>query len=95
MTIETKTTIQLSDIATVEFECKQCHSISAWPLKIATAPPLRCHCTDQQWMIGGGETYEGIKRLIGAIQRFTELTSEPFIMRFGLAPSGHVSDEKD
>lgn len=46
-------------------------------------------------MIGGGETYEGIKRLIGAIQRFTELTSEPFIMRFGLAPSGHVSDEKD
>ena len=38
MTIETKTTIEASDIVSVEFECSKCHSKTSWPLAVAKNP---------------------------------------------------------
>lgn len=95
MTIETKTTVQLSDIRTVEFECKKCHSISSWPLEIAREVPVKCHCDSEQWMAYGGDQYAAMARLLMLMQRFSTANNEPFVMRFGLAASVHASDDKD
>ena len=97
MTVETKTTIELSDITTVEFECNKCHSITLWPLGVAKVPPPKCYCSDQQWLTVGGETYEGITSLISLMKRFREIKNEPFTMRFGIksdAASGHALSGK-
>lgn len=94
MTIETKTTVELSDIKTVEFECRNCHSISLWPLDVAKSPPISCHCDGDQWMTHGGDMFASITRLIELMQRFSKTTKEPFVMRFGLAPSVHASGGK-
>jgi len=95
MTIETKTTIQLNDICTVEFECKKCHSQTVWPIGIAKSPPIKCHCDEQQWMVHGGDQFMALSRLLQLIQRVSEAKNEPFIMRFGLSASFPVSDGKD
>jgi hypothetical protein len=93
MTVETKTTIELSDVTTVEFECNKCHSITLWPLEAAKVPPPKCYCSDQPWFTIGGETYEGIASLISLMKRFKEIKKEPFIMRFGIksvSAAGHA-----
>lgn len=85
MTVETKTTIELSDIDSVEFECKHCHSVSAWPLSVARRPPARCHCENSpQWMVGGGDMDNNITRLIELMRRLSEAQKEPFTMRFAI-----------
>lgn len=97
MTVETKTTIQLSDFATVEFECANCHSISSWPLNVAKFPPAKCHCSQELWMPIGGDIYRNITDLIELIKRFAgSKGKEPFILRFGLSSSVvPVSGDKD
>jgi hypothetical protein len=88
MTIETKTTIQCSDIATIEFECKECHSRIIQPLKIAQKPPTSCQCRhDQEWIPHGGKTYQDIVRLIGLVQDFAESNGERFTIHLGLKNS--------
>jgi hypothetical protein len=64
MTIETKTTIQLSDITGIEFECKNCHSVTSWPIAVAHNPLTRCHCGADQWMPHGSALYAAITDLI-------------------------------
>ena len=98
MTIETKITIQPSDIITVEFECAKCHSITTWPLAVAKKPPIRCHCSDEQWMTPDGDTYRAVVDLIAQMHRFSSTKNEPFIMRFGVKYSAALSrgaTEKD
>jgi hypothetical protein len=85
MTVETKTTIQFSDIATIEFECNDCHSKMVWPLKIAKNPPMSCSCNrDKQWMPSGGDTQHNISRLIALLQDFSASKGEPYTIRLGL-----------
>jgi len=84
MTIETKTTLQLSDIITVEFECAQCHAVTSWPLLVARNPPTRCRCTEQDWMGKGSDMYSNISDLITLLQQFSKAKNGPFIMRFGI-----------
>ena len=94
MTVETKTTIQASDITSVEFECKNCGAVSVWPIKVAKNPPTMCNCSpDQRWMTIGGASYASIVDFIELIRRMAELSNEPFVMRLGL--SDHVSAGKD
>jgi hypothetical protein len=95
MTVETRTTIQLSDIANVEFECRKCGSKTVWPIGVAKSPPIKCHCEEQQWMVHGGDQFMSIARLLQLIQKVGEAQNEPFIMRFGLLASVHASSEKD
>jgi hypothetical protein len=97
MTVEIKTTLQPSDVITVEFECAQCHSMTSWPLGVAKHPPMKCHCSDQQWMTLGGETYCAITDIIALLQRFSKARKEPFVMRFGIRHDpalGRASESK-
>lgn len=96
MTVETKTTIELSDITTIEFECEKCHSISLWPLSRAKNPPTSCPCTaGEQWMPINGDKQRAIANLISLIQMFSKTEGEPYTMRFGLSASVHASGGKD
>jgi len=85
MTIETKTTIQLCDIKTVEFECRRCHRIISWPIGAAGKPPVQCACDGSgPWMSAGGETYRGLIELFGLMQRFAKTNGDEFTLRFGV-----------
>lgn len=98
MTVETKTTIELSDVEAVEFECKNCHSVSKWPISIAKSPPLQCHCgSPSQWMTLGGDMHTNITHLIELMRQLGKAQNEPFAMRFTLKTSAsvRVSDGKD
>jgi hypothetical protein len=91
MTVETKTTIQLSDVDTVEFKCTACGSVYAIPIGIAQAPPMGCHCdADKHWLIGGDETYRGIMELLTLVKRFGKAQPKTFELRFGLKTSASV-----
>ena len=97
MTVETKTTIQPSDLTTVEFECKECHSIVSWPLAVAKHPPSHCHChPEKQWMTVGGDTYRALTTLVALLQQFNKSQNEPFIFRLGVQNGSLVraSDSK-
>ena len=95
MTVETKTTIQASDIITIEFECTHCHSITSTPLNVAQNPPIRCSCGHENWMAHGGADYAAITDLITLLKQFGRAPNTPYIMRFGLAASVHASDRTD
>jgi hypothetical protein len=95
MTVETKTTIQASDVVTLEFECAHCHSITSWPLTVAKNPPTRCHCGHGEWMSYGGAEFAAISDLITLLKQFSKAPNTPYIMRFGLAASVHASDKID
>jgi hypothetical protein len=85
MAVETKTTIQLSDIVRVEFECRKCHSITIWPLAVAQQPPISCACSSTRWMAYGDELFRGISDLLALVKRMGRGSGkEPFIMRFGI-----------
>jgi len=85
MTIETKTTIQLSDLTTVEFECKNCRAIVSWPIDVAKNPPTVCPCrTDQPWMVHGGQQFVEIVDLIHLLRKLSKADKELFALRFAL-----------
>ena len=84
MTIETKTTIELGDISTVEFECNACHSKTVWPLSVSKNPPAKCSCSEKEWMTIGGDKYRDLAALISLLQRLAASRGEPFTLRLGL-----------
>jgi len=82
MTIETKTTIQISDVKAIEFECKTCHRIVSLPIEVAKEPPFECDCKNpRQWMSYGGEMYSALSGLMTLLGRFGKVDNEPFAMR--------------
>lgn len=86
MTAETKTSIQLSDIQTVQFECKKCHTITEWPLSLGRPPLAKCpSCDEPQWMHHGGETFIALNHLLELMHRFSAADGEGFVMRFGVS----------
>jgi hypothetical protein len=95
MTVETKTTIQLSDILTVEFECAHCHSVTAWPLMVAVNPPTKCYCGHMTWMAHGSPEYVAIADLVTLLKQFSKTPNPAYIMRFGLSASVHASGKTD
>jgi hypothetical protein len=85
MTVETKTTIQLNDITTIDFECGKCHMITSCPIQSAQHPQAACACSPQeQWMPYAGDTYRELSKLIELIKRFGGSAKEPYTLRFGI-----------
>jgi hypothetical protein len=85
MTAETKTTLQLSDITAVEFECKKCHRIVSLPLplKSPNQVPVECDCDIRQhWMPTGSDAHRSLLALMDYIERYANATNEPFVLRF-------------
>lgn len=84
MTIETRTTIQLSDVTAVEFKCKNCGRIISWPIEAAKVP-TECDCRNPPqpaWMPFGGETYADLMKLLSLIKRWGSANNEPFTLQF-------------
>jgi hypothetical protein len=95
MTIETKTTIELSDVLNVEFECKNCHAVGIWPINNMKNPPVSCPCQPgQQWMVHGSNEHSEILQLIELMRRYAKAENRQFVMRFGLSALGHASVSK-
>jgi hypothetical protein len=98
MTVETKTTIQPSDISAIEFECLKCHTVTHWPLEVAKNPLTRCHCSEENWMPYGGDTYVALANFMALLNRFSKAKAEPYRVRLALnsaLPLGHVSGDGD
>ncbi len=96
MMAETRTSIQLSDIQTVEFECKKCRTVTAWPLGLQRPPLVQCaSCDAGQWMHYGGEMFVALSKLLDSMRRFSGAGEEAFIMRFGLSSSVRADGGED
>jgi hypothetical protein len=96
MTIETKTTIQLSDINAFEFKCKNCNRIVTMPIGNGKNMPANCDCSGPQWMPYGGDTHAGLVGVMNAIARFGQANNEPFSLRLVIdASSDRASSAKD
>jgi hypothetical protein len=89
MTIETRTTVELSDIRHVEFECLTCHAKYVYPIDKFAYPPFVCGvCQPPKLLIAErGKECEDIKQLIYLINRFFE-NPEGYAMRFDISTAG-------
>lgn len=86
MTIETKTSFELSDIKAIEFECADCHTKTVFPASQFKKPPMRCaHCDGQQWLVPGSDEFEDLQRLARTIERFAKKEKRGFIMHLEIA----------
>jgi DNA replicative helicase MCM subunit Mcm2 (Cdc46/Mcm family) len=83
MTAETKTTVYLSELKSVEFECKVCHARVIVPISEDAFVPGGCPsptCKNQHWYtINSGEHRE-LKGIIDSIRRYQ--SSQNYSMRF-------------
>ncbi len=86
MTIETRTTLELSDIRSVEFECANCHVKTTVPIDKFKQPPISCHgCESEQWFVPGSKDLSDLIHMVRSMGRFSEVGKGLFIMRFDLA----------
>jgi hypothetical protein len=94
MTLETRATIELQDIAAIEVECSKCHTKTAYQIA-SFNPPIRCSaCADhdrQQWLIPGSGEMEDLKRLAEIIRCYGVSTKLPFGLRLELTPKAMQS----
>lgn len=84
MVIETKTTLELSDVMAIEFECEVCHTRTALSIANFKNPPMHCpFCQDSpQWFIAGNRDYTDVVALGRVIQWFSSAEKpKGFIMR--------------
>jgi hypothetical protein len=84
MTIETKTTIEMRDIKTVEFECGTCHTKLVYDIDKFTSPMMFCNvCQPTKTLVADRSTeFQDIRHLIHLINRFAQLDPALFRMRF-------------
>lgn len=86
MTIETRTSIELSDITALEFECKDCHTRIMFPVAGFKDPPIYCSVcfekSKKQWMVLGNQDFRDIHTLGHIIQLFSGMNKpDGFVMR--------------
>lgn len=81
MAIELKGTIELKDIAAIEFRCKKCGHASIRRLDGLLRLPALCGNCDSQWRLNEGP--EG-QNLLGFLHSFTSQAAKdrPFSLRF-------------
>src|SRR6266446_1364638 len=95
MTIETTTTVQLSDIKAIGFECSSCHAKTVQPIERFEHLPARCPiCDSGQWLIHGDQDEQNLKAMLRAMQRFANWKNPHFSISFTLK-NGAVSREAD
>ena len=88
MTSEVRTTIQLSDIRTVEFECLHCHSRIVRP--VGGTQPLMLGCPEcgDNWAHYRGDM-EVLTRLASQLAKLSGIddpkNEAPFIVRFEIS----------
>ena len=91
MTIEIRTTIEMKDVLSLEFECSKCHAKISFPVGTFDAAPIRCTaCGDkgEQWIIPGSGEWEDLKRLGQIVRWYSAEKPSPFRLRLELKPAG-------
>lgn len=90
MTTETRTTVQLSDIQAIEFECKKCHAKAVFKIASFEGPPLHCISCGQPpelsgaWFGANSEERTRIAdlgRIIRQLARFSDHAETKFTVR--------------
>jgi hypothetical protein len=98
MTIETRTTIEPSDISAIEFECMTCHVKTMFPLIKFKNAPISCSSCDEgdrkQWFIPGSTDFSHMRALGETLQLFSGVGKpEAFVMRFHLTNASASREE--
>ncbi|SRR6266404_991206 len=96
MTIETRTTIQLSDIEAIEFQCKNCNVKYVYPIKQFEGPPIFCGCNTQDaWFVANSPDRSDIAKLGEVVRRFSNQPQSKFTLRLevkGVSASREAND---
>lgn len=83
MTAEIRTTVYLTELKSVEFECNDCHSRVVVPLSDDAFVPSGCPsptCKNQNWYTVGSLEHRELKAIIDSIRRYQ--SSQNYSMRF-------------
>ncbi len=87
MTSEVRTTIQLSDLKAVEFECTQCHARIVRPIGVWSSPLLCCPECGMTWEHYRA-TMDFLAKTSSQIAKTAAIddpkSDSPFIVRFEL-----------
>jgi DNA replicative helicase MCM subunit Mcm2 (Cdc46/Mcm family) len=92
MTVETRTSIEPSDVTAIEFECRICGTKIVLPIKSFDSPPISCSACKQhdrkQWLIPGSQDFADLNVLVHTVRVFSN-TAKPngFTLRLHLANS--------
>lgn len=77
MTIKTITSIELSDVQAVEFECEGCHSKVSYPLDKFTHPLTICNTCkpERQFIVYGSTEFAEWIKFVELLKRFSKKNS--------------------
>lgn len=82
MTIETRYSIQISDIKTVEFECKKCGAASTRQIGDVKKSPYHCPNCSEIFMGSPSKAEEHFQHLLDLADFFSEMEAElPFRLK--------------
>lgn len=88
MTNETRTTIQLSDLKAIEFECVGCHARIVRPIGVWQFPLVACSECGANWTHYAG-AMGVLKAMASQIAKYAEMddpkNDAPFVVRFEIA----------
>ncbi|SPE40203.1 hypothetical protein SBA7_1310007 [Candidatus Sulfotelmatobacter sp. SbA7] len=86
MTSEIRTTIQLSDLKAIEFECRECHCRTVRPMGGIQSLLLCCPECGATWANFRG-TLEFLSKTVSQIPKAAAIDSpeSPFVVRFEIA----------
>jgi hypothetical protein len=87
MTISTKTTLDVSDIQAIEFECMSCHSKVTMPVNTFGGPPISCMTCEsrEQWFIPGSQDHANVVQLGRIFRDCAKNDKKRFAMRFEIS----------
>jgi predicted RNA-binding Zn-ribbon protein involved in translation (DUF1610 family) len=82
VTIETKYSIKLSDITTVEFECKKCKAASIRNIRDVKKSPYQCPNCGENFMGSPSKAESHFQHLLDLVDFFCDMEAElPFFMK--------------
>jgi len=68
MTLETRTTITLGDVAAIEYECAHCRSRTIRLLDDQHSVPLRCGNCSSLWFADNSNEHNDLKLLVSTLR---------------------------
>jgi hypothetical protein len=84
MTVETRTTIEPTDVTAIELECVECHHRIVRNLRNWRNDPAKCDNCGNAWNVG--DAMKQLQELCSRIRYFSEMTTgHPFVIRFEIA----------
>lgn len=82
MTRETRTTIEPSDITSVELECRDCGARVVLKLESLDKVPVFCGRCEKQFVIHGSEAHSRLHNFLQRMKEYGQAKNEPYILRF-------------